>query len=107
MVASGPASIAYFNKLGIIGTNARPTANPPLSPNMHESFKGSILGSETIMENIVKFIKSGNLAEFRTEAQKLSLQKISLNTPTTGGWTCLHYAAYMGRNQIITILIQN
>ena len=63
-------------------------------------------GSEPFMEQLLKHIKAGNVAEFNKEAQKLLSQKISLNTPTTGGWTCLHYAAYMGRTQIINTLIQ-
>ncbi len=58
------------------------------------------------LETVIKHIKAGNIADFNKEAQRLVAAKVSLNNTITGGWTCLHYAAYLGRTQIVTTLLQ-
>lgn len=58
------------------------------------------------VESLLKHIKSGNLREFVQESEKVIAQKIDINIQLAGGWTCLHYAAYAGRSNIISILIE-
>jgi len=78
--------MAYYNKLGLLGhgsTEAEPETVFPMAEND--------------IDKLVRHIKSGSTAEFKKEAAS---KKIDWDTPATGGWTCLHYAAYMGRSQI-------
>lgn len=56
------------------------------------------------MDRLVRYIKSGNVAEFNKEAKSAG-ENFNWDTPTNGGWTCLHYAAYMGSVQIVTELL--
>jgi ankyrin repeat protein len=59
----------------------------------------------TRVESLIKLIKAGNVAQFKNEVKELVSKDFSLNTPTKGGWTCLHYAAYMGRSTMINELL--
>lgn len=84
------SNIAYLNKLGLLrGTN------DSITTEMHSND----------IETIIKLIKAGNLLHFTNEVKNLTSKKVDLNTPTTGGWTCLHYAAYLGRSTIVNELL--
>lgn len=99
----GSSNITYFNKLGIVGS-----ANIGSSVDEVEMTRNSVLTSseENALDTLVKQVKANSLANFHNEARKLLAKKMNLNIPVTGGWTCLHYAAYMGRTRIAEELLK-
>lgn len=85
--------MTYLSKLGILG--------PGLDSGAEVSAESSNI------EALVKHIKTGQIASFISEAKSLAAKGFDFNTPTTGGWTCLHYAAYMGRSTAVSELLSN
>lgn len=50
-------------------------------------------------------MKIGSYIDFKEEMKKHTKINIDLDIPGSGGWTCLHYAAYMGHTVIASELI--
>lgn len=69
------------------------------------SFKGEN-STNSLLSKLLRELKAGNVTNFTKEAQRLTSDNIDVNTPIISGWTCLHYAAYMGRTHIVKILLQ-
>lgn len=84
--------------MGIIGKT-----NTFVDPEVSRTVSSEDLA---IMERLVKLIKIGGILEFSEEAHKLAEKHFNMNTPSISGWTCLHYAAYMGHEQIANELIK-
>lgn len=88
--------MAYFEKLGLFSSGsviAEAELEREQSPALEKS----------VVDRLVKHIKSGNFADFKKEAA--SAEKVDWNSATTGGWTCLHYAAHMGKLRIAAELL--
>jgi len=81
------ASIAYFNKLGIIGSSSPGSSAAPtlFSTTQQESRGSTVQTLDGIADLLKKHIKVGNLDEFNKEAQKAVVQKVNLNIPISGG----------------------
>jgi hypothetical protein len=83
--------MSYYNKLGLLDHSGTETELETVFPI-----------AENDIDKLVRHIKSGSIAEFKKEAAD---KKIDWDAPATGGWTCLHYATYMGRSQIVLELL--
>jgi len=99
----GSANIAYFNRLGILRSANTLNGSDEINPMRNSVFTSSEGNS---LDTLIKFVKANDLAKFNNEAHRLLTKKMNLNIPTTGGWTCLHYAAYMGHTQIADALLK-
>lgn len=107
--------MAYFSKLGLLDS---PIPKPSFIGQLEEEKESGQQGAKSkdeILTNLIRQIKCGEIQDVQNELQKIVKDGFNPNLhflrgifciTKNKGWSCLHYAAHMGRRLVIKLLIE-